>query len=724
MTGYERLVAALAEAGCPVHGGAARCPAHQDKQASLSVHEGRGGRGLVTCHAGCATPDVLGALHLTSADIGPDTPSEAPTPTSTPAEYVYHDAQGAPLARKRRGARPDGSRWTSWQRRDAGQWVKGLDGLDPGLYRLPEVLAAVAAGETVWVVEGESDADAAKGHGVVATTGPHGAGRGKWRPAYTEHLAGAEVNLAQDRDEVGRAHGAEVARQLDAAGCTVVVVEAAQGKDLRDHLAAGLRLDDVVVVEAPAELRSRAPDAPQEATAAARAVQARNVRERAEEAPPAVEEADPPGATPCPRLDPALVEGHLLGRAALAVAAATGISLAGPWAVLCSIVGTYLGPGPHIVTAGTRRSHDFVGLVGASGQGKGYAVTSVVDLVRPVLNMGEWLDERTATGVNSGEHLIDRLAEEGDCRLLHYEPEIGRLFAVDSRGGSTLSAVVRDAYDSPAVLKTGARSKVARAENPHLGSIVAGTPSDLAELLAPKDLRNGVAGRYGWHHVQQDEYRPFGAAEGDAYGGLRSELAQVIADARRLALLRWTPEARELWATEARAMVAEAAACADPLDALLARGPSECASLVCLLVATDIATPAPRHLIEARHVRMAADLWRLWRVPSTVHIFGPAGLVETTRDAVREREADSPSMTPFARRAERVVEAARKAGGVLDVTGQWAALGNRTSTVELADIRQYLERQGTGYAAPGANPRQHGRNVVLHLGPRPALGPP
>ncbi|HEX2924084.1 MAG TPA: CHC2 zinc finger domain-containing protein [Chloroflexota bacterium] len=41
----------------------ALCPAHQDRNASLSVCE-RDGRVLIHCHAGCATKDVLDALGL------------------------------------------------------------------------------------------------------------------------------------------------------------------------------------------------------------------------------------------------------------------------------------------------------------------------------------------------------------------------------------------------------------------------------------------------------------------------------------------------------------------------------------------------------------------------------------------------------------------------------------------------------------------------------------
>ena len=47
----------------------ALCPAHDDRHASLSIAEGRDGRLLLHCWAGCATRDVLTALGLDWSDL-------------------------------------------------------------------------------------------------------------------------------------------------------------------------------------------------------------------------------------------------------------------------------------------------------------------------------------------------------------------------------------------------------------------------------------------------------------------------------------------------------------------------------------------------------------------------------------------------------------------------------------------------------------------------------
>jgi hypothetical protein len=55
----------------PEHKFTARCPAHEDRDPSLSVSVGADGRALVWCHAGCEAEAVVDALGLTWADLFP-----------------------------------------------------------------------------------------------------------------------------------------------------------------------------------------------------------------------------------------------------------------------------------------------------------------------------------------------------------------------------------------------------------------------------------------------------------------------------------------------------------------------------------------------------------------------------------------------------------------------------------------------------------------------------
>ena len=46
----------------------ARCPAHNDRKPSLSLADGRSGRLIWHCHAGCGQRDVMAALDMRGVD--------------------------------------------------------------------------------------------------------------------------------------------------------------------------------------------------------------------------------------------------------------------------------------------------------------------------------------------------------------------------------------------------------------------------------------------------------------------------------------------------------------------------------------------------------------------------------------------------------------------------------------------------------------------------------
>jgi hypothetical protein len=61
-----------------------------------------------------------------------------------------------------------------------GTWIWNLEGIELVLYHLPQVLAAVERGETIYGVEEEKDAQALQALRLTATCNAMGAG--KWRP--------------------------------------------------------------------------------------------------------------------------------------------------------------------------------------------------------------------------------------------------------------------------------------------------------------------------------------------------------------------------------------------------------------------------------------------------------------------------------------------------------------------------------------------------------------
>jgi 5S rRNA maturation endonuclease (ribonuclease M5) len=109
------------------------------------------------------------------------------------------------------------------------RWVKNLDGVRRVIYRLPEVLDAVRQGKTVWIAEGEKDADSLVAAGVTATCNPGGAL--KWQYDYSKVFRYADVVIVRDRDDIGHKHASKVADSLRGIASSIKIVEAAEGKD-------------------------------------------------------------------------------------------------------------------------------------------------------------------------------------------------------------------------------------------------------------------------------------------------------------------------------------------------------------------------------------------------------------------------------------------------------------------------------------------------------------
>jgi 5S rRNA maturation endonuclease (ribonuclease M5) len=241
---FDELVARL-DARKSGTGWAARCPAHDDRKPSLTISAGDDGRILLHCQAGCDLDAVLAALGLTVKDLFPPKQKTAGR-AGIVATYDYVDEAGVLLFQV---VRYDNKTFKQRQpdKTQASGWAWNLKGVRRVLYRLPEVVEAVAAGRTVFVVEGEKDVDALRAAGEVATCNPMGAG--KWTAAHAATLKGAvEVVVVADTDLAGKEHAHDVATSLAGKVGHLLVVHAATGKDAADHLGAGRGVDEFTVI--------------------------------------------------------------------------------------------------------------------------------------------------------------------------------------------------------------------------------------------------------------------------------------------------------------------------------------------------------------------------------------------------------------------------------------------------------------------------------------------
>lgn len=227
--GIEAVLAALGEsAKKAADGWTACCPGHNDRKASLSVKVCDDGKVLLKCHAGCTLATIVTALGLTVADLFPsDGPashkSTAPAGRSKIiATYPYHDEHRTLLYEAVRYEPKDFR-----QRRPGadGGYIWNLDGVRLVPYRLPDLVAAVTAGQTVYIAEGEKDVETLRSWGLAATCNPMGAGKwSKVADVASEVLRGAGVVILPDDDEPGRKHAEDIAAHLDGVAASVKVL--------------------------------------------------------------------------------------------------------------------------------------------------------------------------------------------------------------------------------------------------------------------------------------------------------------------------------------------------------------------------------------------------------------------------------------------------------------------------------------------------------------------
>lgn len=260
----------------------ARCPAHDDRDPSLSIGLGTDDRVLLTCHAGCSAEEIVGAVGLTMTDLFADDPKDR-----------NGRIPGRPSRSKRKGkppeALPSNEELDEWRRalldnsaalnklrqlkgwaapaleklevgvhdrrlrfpiRDEhGQLINvvkyaprredgesksiALRGRPRGLFPAPEIVS----GAEVWLVEGEPDAVSAATLGLSAVAVPGVKG---WKPEYARRFSGKRVVVCADCDKPGRGLADKIAADLTAAEVEFRRVDLApdrtDGYDLGDHL--------------------------------------------------------------------------------------------------------------------------------------------------------------------------------------------------------------------------------------------------------------------------------------------------------------------------------------------------------------------------------------------------------------------------------------------------------------------------------------------------------
>jgi hypothetical protein len=274
-------------------------------------------------------------------------------------------------------------------------------------------------------------------------------------------------------------------------------------------------------------------------------------------------------------------------------------------------------------------------MVGATSKGrKGTSWARIRSLCSAVDEI--WTLERVQSGLSTGEGLIwavrdqierrEPIREKGvvkdyqtviidpgvsDKRLLAVEPEFASCLRVFDREGNTLSALIRQAWDTGA-LRVLTKNSPAKATGAHISIIGHITRDELRRYLDATEAANGFANRFLWLCVRRSKALPEGGGEAH-FGDLVTRLHAAIRCARQSDELKRDAEARTLWRK-----IYEDLSEGKPglLGAVISRAEAQVMRLACLYALLDCSP-------EIRRVHLEAGL-ALWRYceDSVRFIFG------------------------------------------------------------------------------------------------------
>jgi len=221
-----------------------------------------------------------------------------------------------------------------------------------------------------------------------------------------------------------------------------------------------------------------------------------------------------------------------------------------PAAILVSLLvgfGALVGPQPHAYVDGASHPPRLFALV-CGDTAKARKGTSWARVRQPLSAADHrFIDERVLAGFGSGEALVDAVAGEEDRRLLVVETEFSRVLAVGRREGSTLSALLRQAWDGGR-LQVRSRTGTAVADLAHVCVIGHVTRHELLARLAESDTHGGLLNRFLIVAARRSKLLPAGGnLDEEIVRAFGRKVADLASAARKASILRWTPDAERYW---------------------------------------------------------------------------------------------------------------------------------------------------------------------------------
>jgi hypothetical protein len=323
--------------------------------------------------------------------------------------------------------------------------------------------------------------------------------------------------------------------------------------------------------------------------------------------------------------------------------------------------GSVIGRQAHFLAEADRHPCNlYAVIVGQTAKGrKGTSLGQIQRMLAAVDD--DWNRTRVMGGLASGEGLIwavrdpiqgrEAVREHGrvvryedvesdagvtDKRLLVVEPEFARVLQVAERESNTLSAIIRQAWDT-GNLRILTKKQAAKATDAYISIIGHITKDELRRLLTDTAAGNGFANRFLWACACRSKLLPEGGALHTVdFAPITRRLQSAIDLARGVHQMQRDGQARLIW-REVYPELSEGKP--GLLGAVTSRAEAQAMRLACIYALLDSS-----ETVRAEHLMAALAVWQYCE-DSARFIFGDAMGDATADEILRELRSHPEGMT-------------------------------------------------------------------------------
>jgi hypothetical protein len=346
----------------------------------------------------------------------------------------------------------------------------------------------------------------------------------------------------------------------------------------------------------------------------------------------------PDDTRPWPQIDAEAFYG-LAGAVVDAIAPTTEADPVGLLAHFLVAFGNAIGRKPYCIADGARHyPNEYAVTVGATSKGRKGTTARRIDQIMGAA-ASDWHLNCVASGLSSGEGIIHAVRDEvrgfektgkgkqieyievvkdhgiDDKRLLIHEPQFGGALEVMKRQGSTLSRVIREAFDT-GDLRVLVKNSAERATGAHISIVGHITIDEYRVSLDRISMVNGYANRFLNLLVKRVQELPFGRlVDAAVTTPLADRIRRALGNAALWGEITFSTEASEMWVAGYHDL---SAAKPGLYGSVVARGEAHTLRLALIYALLD-----ESQQIEPPHLCAALAFWRYCEA-SARFIFGDA----------------------------------------------------------------------------------------------------